>query len=100
MIVIEGKIVLDPSKKSEAAEAAIEMMQATRAEAGNVEYAFTWDLVEDGVLRVIEKWEDDAALDAHMKAPHMAAFTGKMGGFGIQGMEVTKHRVSESGPVF
>jgi quinol monooxygenase YgiN len=49
---------------------------------------------------VIEKWEDDAALDAHMKAPHMAAFTGKMGGFGIQGMEVTKHRVSESGPVF
>lgn len=100
MILIAGKITLDPAKKEEATVAAIEMMEATRAEAGNVEYAFTWDLVEDGVLRVIEQWEDQGALDAHFAAPHMKTFTGKMGGLGMMGMEVTKHQVSESGPVF
>ena len=100
MILIAGKISLDPAKKDEATAAAVEMMHETRAEAGNIEYAFTWDLVEDGVLRVIEQWEDQAALDAHFKAPHMATFTGKMGGLGMTGMEVTKHEVASSGPVF
>ncbi len=100
MILIAGKISLDPAKKDEATAAAIEMMEATRAEAGNIEYAFTWDLVEDGLLRVIEQWEDQAALDAHFEAPHMATFTGKMGSLGLTGMEVTKHEVSSSGPVF
>ena len=100
MILIAGKITLDPTKKEEATAAAIEMMTATRAEAGNIEYAFTWDLIEEGVLRVIEQWEDQAALDAHFQAPHMGAFTGKMGGLGMTGMEVTKHVVAESGPVF
>ena len=100
MIVITGKITLDPAKKQEITAAAIEMMQATRAEAGNLEYAFTWDLVDEGVLRVVEQWEDETALDAHFKEPHMAAFTGKMGDFGMTGMEVIKHQVSASGPVF
>lgn len=100
MILIAGKISLDPAKQEEATAAALEMMEATRAEPGNVEYAFTWDLVEAGVLRVIEQWEDQAALDAHFEAPHMATFTGKMGALGLTGMEVTKHEVAHSGPVF
>jgi len=100
MIVITGKITLDPGKKDEVTAAALEMMEATRAEAGNLEYAFTWDLVDAGVLRVVEQWEDQAALDAHFESPHMAAFIGRMGSFGMTGMEVIKHQVSESGPVF
>jgi len=100
MIIIAGKISLDPAKQGEATEAAIEMMHATRAEEGNVEYAFTWDLVEEGVMRVIEQWESQEALDAHFKVPHMATFTGKLGGCGMTGMEVTKHEISKSGPVF
>jgi len=99
MIVIAGKITLDPSKKDEANVAAIEMMEATHAEAGCIEYAFTWDLVEEGVVRVIEQWEDQAALDAHMAAPHMDAFVAKMGGLGIKGMDLKKFEVSSVGPV-
>lgn len=100
MIIIAGKISLDPAKKAEATEAAIEMMHATHAEDGNVEYAFTWDLIEDGVLRVIEQWESQEALDRHFKEPHMATFTGRIGACGMTGMEVTKHEISRSGPVF
>lgn len=100
MILITGKISLDPARKDEASEAAVEMMQATRAEEGNVEYAFTWDLVEDGVMRVIEQWESQEALDRHFQEPHMATFTGRIGACGMTGMEVTKHEVSRSGPVF
>ena len=100
MIVIAGTIQLDPANKESVLAASIEMMKATRAEAGNIDYAFTWDLVDEGMVRVIELWEDQAALDAHMKAPHMAAFTGKMGEFGIKGMDLKKYEVSKVGPVF
>lgn len=99
MIVVAGTIHLDPAKKAEATAAAIEMMKATRAEPGNIEYAFTWDLAEEGLVRVFEQWQDQAALDAHFDAPHMKAFIGKMGSLGIQGMDVKKYEIARVGPV-
>ena len=99
MLVVAGTIHLDPAKKEEATAAAIEMMKATHTEPGNIEYAFTWDLVEEGMVRVIEQWEDQAALDAHFEAPHMAAFMAKMGGLGITSMDVKKYEISSVGPV-
>jgi quinol monooxygenase YgiN len=99
MLVVAGTIHLDPAKKEEATAAAIEMMQATRAEPGNIEYAFTWDLVDEGMVRLIEQWEDQAALDAHFDAPHMAAFMARIGGLGITGMDVKKYEIASVGPV-
>ena len=99
MIVIAGTIHIDPSKKKEATDAAIEMMKATHTEPGNIEYAFTWDLIEEGVVRIIEQWEDQAALDAHFDAPHMAVFSGKLGGLGIKGMDVKKFEIASVRPV-
>jgi quinol monooxygenase YgiN len=100
MIVIAGKITVDPANKDEATAAAIEMMEATHKEPGNVEYAFTWDLVEDGCLRVIEQWASQDDLDLHFKEPHMSTFTTKLGACGMTGMDVKKFEVSKVGPVF
>jgi quinol monooxygenase YgiN len=99
MLVIAGTIKLDPSHREAATAAAIEMMEATRAEAGCIEYAFTWDLVEEGLVRVIEQWEDQASLDAHFETPHMEAFLAKVAGLGMQGMDITKYEIASSGPV-
>ena len=99
MILVAGKISVDRAKKDEATAAAIEMMKATHAEEGNIEYAFTWDLIEEGVLRVIEQWQDQKALDLHFDEPHMKVFIGKLGACGLTGMDVTQHEGSSSGPV-
>jgi len=99
MIVVAGTIQLDPAHKDAATAAAIEMMKATRAETGNIEYVFTWDLAEEGLVRVFEQWQDQAALEAHFEAPHMKAFIGKMGTLGIKGMDVKKYEIASVGPV-
>ena len=57
------------------------------------------EVADEGVVRVFEEWQEQAALDAHFEAPHMAAFMGKMGGLGITGMDVKKYEVSSVGPV-
>ena len=58
-------------------------MPAVHAEAGCIEYAPAIDAESIGAIQtalgpdsfvVIEKWESPAALAAHGKAPHMAAY--------------------------
>jgi quinol monooxygenase YgiN len=59
------------------------LVPQVRAEKGCVEYAPMIDVqsgmavqdpVRDNVVTVVEKWESLAALEAHLKTPHMAEF--------------------------
>lgn len=58
-----------------------------RDEAGCIEYGAAVDVATDiagvlparaNVVTVIEKWEGESALAAHLKAPHMAAYRDKV----------------------
>jgi quinol monooxygenase YgiN len=100
MLVVAGSLKLDPAKFEEARAAALEIMAATRQEAGNINYVFTESLDEPGTIHIFEEWESQAALDAHFEEPHMAAFQAKVGGFGVKEMKVQKYEVSSVGPVF
>ena len=48
------------------------MLAASRAEAGCITYSYAEDVAEPGLIRVFEAWRDQAAIDAHLQAPHMA----------------------------
>ena len=75
------------------------MMRETHKEDGNLAYAFSADLEEEGLIYIFEKWEDQAALDLHFKAPHMAAFRAKFGAFGVKEMNLEKYEIASVGPV-
>lgn len=62
-----------------------DLIKATRAEDGCIDYAFAEDLGEPGLLRFIERWRDKPALDAHMKSPHMKTFGRSLKDFGLAG---------------
>ena len=55
------------------------MVRASRAEDGCIDYAFASDLADPDTLILFERWRDQAALDAHGKSDHMAAFQEFMG---------------------
>ncbi|MGI9590981.1 MAG: putative quinol monooxygenase [Myxococcota bacterium] len=99
MLVIAGTIRIDPAKQSEAIPAALEVMEATRAESGCISYCFTAALADPGLIHVFEEWESPEALDAHFKTPHMAKFQQEMAGFGIQDMKIQRYEVSSVGPL-
>ena len=82
MIVIAGRIVVDPTKQDAAIPAAREMMEETLKEAGCAAYKFSADLTESGVFHIFEEWDSQEALDAHFASPHMAKFRSTVGALG------------------
>ncbi len=99
MLVVAGEIRLDPSKRAEA-DAVFEKMQAeTLKEPGCIAYQAYAGRGDAGVVFMFEKWQDQAALDAHFASPHMAEFGAALGGLGVTGMDVKKYEVSSEGNV-
>lgn len=47
------------------------LQDATRREDGCLEYSYVADLDDDCLFLGVEEWRDEAALRAHLGAPHM-----------------------------
>ena len=67
------------------------MIAGSRAEPGNIAYAFAEDFAEPGIVHIIERWESDEALAAHNATPHFAAFMGVVPSLGITGVRVARY---------
>ena len=94
MIMVEGWVRFAEGEVEKLRGAATTMMAATRAEAGCLHYAFAADMAEPDLMRISERWVDEAAIGAHMKTPHMAAFNGAIGGAKILGVSVKSYEAS------
>ncbi len=76
MIVVTGTVPFKAEFEEQLLDAARTVTAATRAEDGCLAYSLTLDLLEPNTAIICEMWRDDAALDAHMAASHMAVFIG------------------------
>jgi len=99
LLIIAGKLSVDPAQRDAAVAAAREMMAETHKEKGCVAYTFSADLADPACFHLFERWESQAALEAHFTAPHMARFQAAIGKLGVRGMEVHKYTISGVGPV-
>lgn len=95
MIIVAGTAPIQPGKRDEALAVALEMQQATQAEAGCIEYRFYIDPMDDNALFVFEIWESDAALAAHFETPHMATFRERMPEFVAGPLNIKQYAVSD-----
>ena len=48
------------------------MIEGSRAEPGCRTYSYAEDVLDPGLIRVTETWDDRAALDAHFASTHIA----------------------------
>lgn len=96
MIIVNGHLTIDPAQR-EAAEAAIaEAVAATRAEPGNVDYRFSTDLADPNRINMVEIWEDQAAIDAHMATEHLAGFMAAIGPCVAGSVSLTSYDIASS----
>lgn len=100
MIVVDGYVRLkkasDVEKIRPFAEAQI---AASRAEAGCLDYGYAVDFLDPCLIRVSEKWESWAALEAHFKMPHMAVWRGHLADIDIEGRVISAHEVKDTRPL-
>ena len=91
MILVTGHITVAPEKVAELLPHIQALVAATRAEDGCIVYAFGEDTNEPGTIRIVERWRDWAALEAHGKAPHIAAWSAVASKAGITSRDILAH---------
>jgi quinol monooxygenase YgiN len=74
VIVVAGTVRLPPENLPAARPHMRAMVEASRAEAGCLQYAYAEDMFEPGLIHVSEQWRDREALKTHFKTAHMAAW--------------------------
>lgn len=79
MIVLIAKSVLQEGKQQAFIETAEKLVKATRAEAGCVSYELVQDMAEERVFYFVEKYKDEAAVEAHRASDHFRTYVPMLG---------------------
>lgn len=79
MILVTAQAPVKPESRDEMMQAAKDVQNATRKEAGCIAYTFHTQVEDPNVFFVFEKWESMAHLDAHFEQPHTKTFLAKIG---------------------
>ena len=74
MVIVAGRIPINPALRDQAVAAFLKMAAATKPEQGCVQYDFYSDLADENMMHVYEEWTRQEDLDAHMKTQHMTEF--------------------------
>ena len=95
MSVIVAGTIRAPIDKLEALQVHMAaVIAATRAEDGCIDYTYALDVADEGLIRVFEIWRDRAALDAHFKTAHMAAWRATWPGLGVSDRRIVAYEIA------
>lgn len=93
-ILIVGQMRLPAANVGAFREAVAALVDATRREAGCLAYNFAEDALEPGLFLISERWADEAAINAHNKTPHLAAFMGALPGMGPTDIRLARYQTT------
>ena len=68
MVIVGGEFEVDPAQRDAFLAEREAMVRTSRAEDGCLEYTYAADPLADDRVILFERWESQAALDAHLAA--------------------------------
>ncbi|HVN93721.1 MAG TPA: putative quinol monooxygenase [Terracidiphilus sp.] len=99
MLLIVGTVRL-PADRLDAARAIMsEIVAASRAEAGCLEYSYAEDVIDRGLIHITERWKDRNALDEHLKTAHLAEWRAAWPALGLGERNLHLYEVGEPLPI-
>ena len=99
MLVIAGTIRVPRRNLDGLRPHMLAILGASRAEDGCIVYSYAEDIEEPGLIRVFEAWRDRAALDAHIKTDHLAAWRESWPLHGVSDRRLTAYEVAGETPL-
>ena len=99
MILIVGQVAINPERRDEAVALARWMSEQTEREPGCRRYRFAADLDDPGRFHLIEEWDDEEALAAHFRTPHMATFSARLPGLIAAPPDVMRYDIAARRPL-
>jgi quinol monooxygenase YgiN len=95
VIVIAGRMKIDPAKLQHALGIIKPVVEETANESGNVSYRYYADLDDPSTLFIFEEWQSEAALENHFQMPYMVDFLEKLPTLGIIDASVHRYGVND-----
>jgi quinol monooxygenase YgiN len=96
LILVTGHVRLPPEQMYAVRPLMRAVLEATRREPGCLLYAYGEDVLDPGVIRVVERWRDWASLEAHGKTPHVIRWRASLKRIGVIEREITAHEAGEA----
>lgn len=96
MIVLHATFPIDPSQRERALELAEMLVEESNEEDGVIDYRAAVDVQDENVLRFIERYEDEAAVEAHNESDHFAELEAALPDLLAGEPEVTQFEVAEA----
>jgi quinol monooxygenase YgiN len=96
MIAVIGQFRMPPQNMAAARPLMRTVMEATRKEAGCIEYNYAEDVLDPGLIRVSEVWHSREQLTAHLATNHMRVWGEERIALGLSGRVITVYEVSGS----
>ena len=96
MLLIVGTVRLPADNLDRARPIMQRMVEASRAEAGCVDYGYAEDVFDPGLIHVKELWTDQVALDRHFATAHIAEWRAAWPSLGIGERDLRLYEVGES----
>lgn len=81
-----------PGREQALREALEALVAPTAKEAGYVNYDLHQGVEDPAVFALYENWESGEALDAHLAAPHLQHFVGRMDDLLDGGLQISRLR--------
>ena len=78
LLTVIARMHAKPGKEQELREALESLIEPTSREKGYVNYDLHQGVHDPGWFFFYENWESAADLDAHLSAPHLAEFAGRL----------------------
>jgi quinol monooxygenase YgiN len=98
-LIIAGTGRVPPANVAAFRPHMLAMLAASRAEDGCHTYSYAEDVAEPGLIRVFEAWRDRAALDAHVRTAHMAAWRAAWPSFGVSDRQLFAYETASERPL-
>ena len=99
MLVIAGTVRVPPENLAGLRPHMLVALKASQAEDGCIVYSYAEDIQEPGLIRIFEAWRDRAALGAHGKSAHLAAWREAGREHGVSDRRLTLYEVSGETPL-
>lgn len=99
MIVVIAEVRVAAGAVDAVSDAITKMETETHKEPGCLTYAFSVDISDPTMVRIIERWQSLDDLRGHFTTPHMAEFSGVMGNLGIESMDVKAYELGAEVPL-
>ncbi len=99
MVIVIARFRPHPDQREELVVLLTEVQEASRRDEGCLNYGYFSEVADSLSFIAVEEWRDRAALDEHLRQPHVARLVSALPDLGDGSPEIVIHEIAGSGPM-